>query len=194
MNDCSAISHRVSGAVRKLPGVQGRLFILCYFVVPMLSVALLALSSLSCQTSDLLPSELGGLRRMAHEDGGRASEIINAMHGKGVTPKENLIGVYRGTGATAVLYISVFQTEQQSRTEFLAMAAAIGAGNPVFTRCRSVEIEGRQMSCCSGMDQAHYFFSAGGRLFWLAVDSTVAERSARALVRFAYGEGGVSTK
>ncbi len=133
-------------------------------------------------TVALIPAELGDLRRTGEVRGDAAREMIDRLHGGVVTPQENIIGFYEGTGARATLYVSVYPDAGDAYAVDSTMERRIQKGNPVFRFLRKVSVEGHALSECTGMGQVHYFFSRRNRLYWLGVDSSVAEHAVEGLV------------
>lgn len=127
-----------------------------------------------------LPAQLGDARLMQLIDGDRANEILNRMHDKEVTPSTNLIGVY-DAGST-VVYLSVYRSRGDAEKAYAKMARSIEKGNPLFSNYRVVRLADIDASYCFGQEQDHYFFSYKDRLYWLAADADVAEKTASALV------------
>lgn len=130
-----------------------------------------------------LPPSLGSLKRAKELRGNEATEIIDKMHGKGVTAKENVIAVYSAADGNAVVYLSVYGSEKEATEARERMAARIRNGNETFGQYQSMTVEGWPVSFCLGLGQAHFFFSHGESLYWLAVDISCSSPTARELVR-----------
>lgn len=130
-----------------------------------------------------LPPELGDLRLQQHIFGDEARRIINQMHGKGVTPRDNAIGIYGDETGTATLYLSVYDEAEEAAATLDRMIEGIKTGFTPFSDYELQTVDGQQVSYCTGDGQAHYFFAVGPSLYWLAVDFPVAEETLRALFR-----------
>lgn len=130
-----------------------------------------------------LPPALGDLRLQRHLFGDEARRIINQMHGKGVTPRDNAIGVYADEDGSATLYLSVYGEEEEAAQSLERMIRGIKTGFTPFSDYEQHIIEGQEVSFCTGDGQAHYFFAIGTSLYWLAVDFPIAEETLRALFR-----------
>jgi len=129
-----------------------------------------------------LPSALGTLRLEQTFTGSEASAIVNRLHGKGVTPKSNAIGMYRGASGTATLYLSIYEEQQEAARVRNDMIVGIQSGRTPFSGLERRTFEGHDLSYCIGEGQAHYFFAVGRSLYWLAVDFPVAAPTLEALL------------
>jgi len=129
-----------------------------------------------------LPSALGTLRLEQTFTGSEASAIVNRMHGKGVTPRSNAIGMYKGASGTATLYLSLYEEQRDAAGVRNDMIAGIQTGHTPFSGLEWRTIEGHDLSYCIGEGQAHYFFAVGPSLYWLAVDFPVAAPTLEALL------------
>lgn len=124
-----------------------------------------------------VPPQLGPLGLVQSVSGGDATVLVNKLHGRRVSPGRNVVATYRGDGVEAMLYLSYYPSADSARLVAAAMAQRIGAGVPPFDHFRVLE-EGKNPVCmCLGMGQAHFFFSCGERLYWLASDIGVAEEA-----------------
>jgi hypothetical protein len=130
-----------------------------------------------------LPATLGTLTLTDQLAGDAAARMIDHLHGKGVTPTENLIGFYSGEGGTATLYVSRYTNESEPAQVMERMAQRIRQGNPIFGDFKERTIAGKRVAECYGMDQVHYFFSHDVRLYWLGVDPPRAEETLEELLR-----------
>lgn len=131
------------------------------------------------------PVMLGTFKLTNQLTGEAAMSMINHLHGKGVTPTENLIGFYSGEGGTATLYVSRYTNESEPAQVMERMAQRIRQGNPIFGDFKEHTVAGKRVAECYGMDQVHYFFSHGVRLYWLGVDPARAEETLEELMRIA---------
>ncbi len=136
-----------------------------------------------------LPQSLGGVGLTRSIQGDEASKYINKLHGKRVTPTGNIIGLYQSDGGNVTLYISLFDSEEHSAFENEKMRQLIEQGHPVFGHYRMIEIEGRKVSFCLGMNQVHYFFSDGVSVYWLEADVNLASDALHELLMFISGKG-----
>lgn|GEM_PF-919593 len=154
-------------------------------------IALLAVIVLlsACQYSQPLPDSLAGLALVRHVEGDEASEFINRLHGKGVTPESNVVGFYQGEAGKATVYLSTYRQTEHANDAYNRMARLIEGGNPVFGHFRTVEVESRAVAFCLGLGRAHYFFASEANLYWLEVDIPIAFDTIRDLVGHVQGNG-----
>ncbi|MER3525292.1 MAG: hypothetical protein C4326_14930 [Ignavibacteria bacterium] len=129
-----------------------------------------------------LPAELGALPLQQHIFGDEARRIINQMHGKGVTPRANAIGLYADETGEATLYLSIYDEEEAAAATLKKMIDGIATGFTPFSDFEQRRIEGEEVAYCTGDGQAHFFFAVGKTLYWLAVDFSVADETLRALL------------
>ena len=129
-----------------------------------------------------LPSRLAGMRCIRTVDGAAAREVVDQMHGKNVSPHRTTIGVFKGNGATATLYVSMYATAKEARMGERVMAQGIRVESVPFSHYHEVTAEGRPVSMCYGLGQAHFFFSEGRKLYWLSADLPVAFETLRAIL------------
>jgi hypothetical protein len=155
------------------------------FLPALLGVAVLAL--FLCvrkgEQPPYLPAWLGEMKLVEQFDGATAQQMIDHLHGRGVTPRENLIGRYEGGAERAALYVSGYADAAEAEGVDGDMARRIGEGNAVFVGFAELRIAGRVVSVCTGMGQTHYFFASGSRLYWLAVDPSVDRQALESLLR-----------
>ncbi|MCK5572221.1 MAG: hypothetical protein KAJ12_05650, partial [Bacteroidetes bacterium] len=119
----------------------------------------------------LLPEKLGRLFLQRTLSGDAARGIVDRMHGKAVSEKENSIGYYDGPVGDAVLYATVYYTPgEASRVERL-MADRIASGSSVFGHFRFIEVREQRVAICYGLGQTHFFLARGRVLYWLAVEN-----------------------
>jgi hypothetical protein len=130
-----------------------------------------------------LPKALGSLSLREEVHGEKARSIINKMHGKGVTPKDNMIAAYDNSEGSATVYLSVYDKSTQSQETFTQMVRGIEKGASPFSELRTVSVYGQPVSFCKGFGQAHYFFFIDESVYWITADLAVAEEAATELMR-----------
>ncbi len=130
-----------------------------------------------------LPKRLGSLPLRQEIRGEKARAVINNMHGKGVTPKDNMIAAYENTNGAATVYLSVYDNQTESEKTFTQMVQGIEKGTGPFTELQTITVQGQQVSFCLGFGQAHYFFSMEESMYWITADFAVAEESVAELIR-----------
>jgi hypothetical protein len=124
-----------------------------------------------------VPKILGTLSLAQAVSGSDARILVNKMHGRTVTPQDNVVGTYTGEEGSAKLYVSLYPSADSARHVARAMARRIESGIPPFEHFRTYE-EGRDpVFMCLGLGQAHFFFVCNERLYWLASDVGVAEEA-----------------
>ena len=131
----------------------------------------------------MLPRTLGSLEMRDEVRGDKARSIINQMHGKGVTPTDNMIGVYTSSTGTATIYLSEYDTPAQAEETSSQMVHGIEKGTSPFSDFKTLTIHGQEVSYCVGFGQAHYFFFVDESVYWLTADFGVAEEAATELIR-----------
>ena len=122
-----------------------------------------------------LPTMLGSLQLTGGHSREEAREIVNRMHGKSVSPDQNLIGNYRSPEGEATLYVSLYGEPSAAAKDFRRMLHLIQPGGPVFRDFQQMSVAGKEVAFCRGLGQWHYFFARGNALYWLAADEPVAE-------------------
>ena len=142
--------------------------------LPVAAGMLCALCLVGGCTGAPLPARLGELSLVREISGDAGQQMIDRLHGKGVTPRESFIGFYEGEGSRATLYVSGYDDPNDALDVDRKMAGRIRAGNAVFGGYRERNIDGQQVSECVGMQQVHFFFSSGNSLYWLGVDPPIA--------------------
>jgi len=146
-------------------------------------VCVVALIVVLLRNEPRLPSSITSLELKQSLKGAEASAMIDHLHGKGVTPQSNLIGMYAGKQGSAVVYMSVYASDIDANKALRNMRSRISIGSPIFDHYSETEVRGQQVSSCLGQGQTHYFFSNERQLYWLAVDSQVAPEAVEDFVR-----------
>jgi hypothetical protein len=124
-----------------------------------------------------VPPQLGQLSLVRTISGADATGLVNKLHGKRVSPRENVVATYGGEGVEATLYLSYYASADSAALVAAAMAQRITAGIPPFDHFRMFEEGKNPVYMCLGLGQAHFFFACGERLYWLAADIGVAEEA-----------------
>lgn len=121
-----------------------------------------------------LPGSLAGLQRSRLLEGEEAKAVVDKLHGRGVTPRRNLVAEYAGARGTATLYYSQYGAADEAESAGRKMAEKIREGNSPFTAPVEIDRGGKKIYLCGGLGQQHYFFPAGDGLYWLAVDPEIS--------------------
>ena len=139
------------------------------------------------QSGDL-PSELGTMKLTKTLQGKEARAFINRLHEKDVTPKNSVMGEYGGGKEQATLYVSIYDLRANAAEAAKRMTRLISKGNRVFGQYKEIKHSRLLIGRCEGLGQIHYFFLDRDRVFWLAVDSSVAGATLESLVRSVTGK------
>jgi hypothetical protein len=145
-------------------------------------VGVFALLPDSSPASRPLPEKLGPLVLRSRVSGDRAAAILNRMHGKGVTPEGNLIGLYSGPAGNATVYVSVYRSGRVAYDAYRQMAGRIALGVSAFTNVSERAVSDVTVSRCSGYGETHFFFPFQNRLYWLESDPRSAPRAIEQLI------------
>ena len=139
------------------------------------------------QVRSPLPARVGDLILISEAQGESAREIVDRMHGKGVSPQHSNVGIYQSQAARADIYLSTYANTSEAQNVYQVMAERIGAGGTPFFQYQSVAIAGQNVSFCLGLGQAHYFFFRNEELYWVSADARVGHNSIIELIRILNG-------
>ena len=134
-----------------------------------------------------LPERVGDLVLISEAQGESAREIVDRMHGKGVSPKQSNVGTYQSQSARADIYLSTYANTSEAQNVYRVMAERIGAGGTPFFLYQNVAIAGQSVSFCLGLGQAHYFFVRSEQLYWVSADAGVAQNMITELMKILDG-------
>jgi hypothetical protein len=137
-----------------------------------------------------LPSRLGTLKLTKTLQGTEARAFINRLHEKDVTPKNSVMGEYGGRKEQATLYVSIYELRSEAAEAAKRMTRLISKGNRVFGQYKEFKLGRLMIGRCEGLGQIHYFFLYRDKVFWLAVDSSVAGATLESLVGSVTGKAG----
>ncbi len=126
------------------------------------------------QENNFLQKEYAGLFLQKRLTGSKAKKFVNRLHSQKVTSSKNEIGFYEGKNGKAVIYITYYETPGQASAEGLKMIHKITPDNKVFTMGQFFDLDGKQIYRCFGMGQTHFIFSNHKQLFWISVETIVA--------------------
>ncbi len=147
------------------------------FLIFAISIVAVVAMMLEDSGKNILPETFGELKIARRLSEGEAANMINHLHGKGVTPEHNEVIFYEASSGTATLYASVYRNANEAWDAEARMARLIKNGNPMFGLYRQFSQRGLVVHRCFGLDQEHYFFASKKRLYWLAVDPQIAQSS-----------------
>ena len=132
--------------------------------------------------NDILPQKLGELNLTTVIRGEKATKIIREMHGKVLGATEYIIGYYGGDQSGNILYVSLFENENDARKDLMDMSVKLVAGTPVFTPLTFREKDGGVYLRTEGMGFVHYFFRRNRALIWWQVTPDYADSTYRDLL------------
>lgn len=149
-------------------------------------LVILALGAVGCsdrpatEGTELLPGQLHGLQLVEAKSGQEAAGMIARLHRQDVAPRASEIGVYEVEGIRAELYVSVFQSAEEAKTQFEAMVAAINEGASGYGHHTHFDVTGRDVHIAFGDSRINYFYADGERVTWLGVQQPMIARAALA--------------
>ena len=133
---------------------------------------------------DLLPGEFLGLSLQKKLEGAEAVEFVDRMHFQKVASVKNEIGFYAGEKGKATIYITHYKDPETAAVEEKKMTEKISPENSVFIMGERKEIDGKPIYRCFGMGQTHYVFSDREQLFWISVETLMAESFLRSYLSY----------
>lgn len=126
-----------------------------------------------------LPARLAGVTASQPEFGADALQNIELMHGKGF-PMTNGAVVHYGS-ATAWVAQATDQSAAKALTD--DMTAKIAGGRSPFSPTGMRQVGGRAVYTLTGMGQSHFYWQAGAKVVWLAIDPGQSGAGLQELVR-----------
>ena len=149
-----------------------------------LCLALLSVLAGCARQRDLLPNEFLGLSLQKKLEGAEAVEFVDRMHLQKVASVKNEIGFYAGEKGKATIYVTHYGDPETAAAEEKKMTAKISPENSVFIMVEHKEIDGKPIYRCFGMGQTHYVFSDREQLFWISVETLMADSFIRAYLDY----------
>jgi hypothetical protein len=132
----------------------------------------------------VLPGKIGNMLSTSELRGEKAREVVNQMHGKDVTPEENIVHIYKSESGQAVVYLSIYGSPGEANKTYTKMVELIKKEeNGAFKHYRDLVVEGKQVSMCLGLGQAHFFFLVSDELYWLSTDMSIASETINHLLK-----------
>ncbi len=122
------------------------------------------------QSHRYFPKKLGGLslsRIIQNQD---ATQIINKMHGKKLDDSDNYIAHYGKDDSRNILYVTVYEDDEQAKTNLMSMAMKMAKNTSVFSPLKYGEMADSVHFQTEGMGFEHYFYRTGNILIWWQVD------------------------
>jgi hypothetical protein len=153
---------------------------------PGFAICVILLSALAGCTSqkDFLPDEFLGLSLHKKLEGAKAVEFVDRMHLQRVASVKNEIGFYVGEKGKATIYVTHYGDPEAAATEEKKMTDKISPENSVFIMGEHKEVDGKPVYRCFGMGQTHYVFSDREQLFWISVETLMADSFLRAYLDY----------
>ncbi len=100
--------------------------------------------------------------------------MIARLHGKEVAPLQSYIGAYHDGPRHIMLYVSVFESEDQAQSLLAAMSKRIGQGSSGFGHHVRFRVRDREIHMVLGQGQVHYFYVKGQSVYWLGLPPDLA--------------------
>jgi hypothetical protein len=139
----------------------------------------------SCSSKkDFLPDEFFGLELKQKLTGDEAKKFVDELHFQEVAPEKNEIGFYDSQAGKAVIYITYYNDERTSHSEYVKMVNKISPENSVFINPEFVAIGGKDIYRCFGMGQSHYVFANGKELYWISIDTNLGRKFIEEYLRY----------
>jgi hypothetical protein len=133
---------------------------------------LIVILLISCSlNNNYLPEDFFGLRLTKKLTGKDAKEFVNNLHFQNVADLENEIGFYEGSAGIAIIYLTHYNTEEITKSNYKKMVNKIGPENSVFVKPEYLKLGGMEIYRCFGMGQSHYVFPYNKKLFWISADT-----------------------
>lgn len=130
----------------------------------------------SCSVKkEYLPAKVNQLNLVKTITGVEAKDHINKLHFQPVTDYENMIGYYENNSGSAVVYLTIYKDGREANRDYIKMTNKISPENSVFIYPQFFDHLGNKIYKCFGMGMTHYVFIVDKRLYWISVDTFMAE-------------------
>ncbi|HLC25411.1 MAG TPA: hypothetical protein VJM80_01430 [bacterium] len=129
-----------------------------------------------------LPATLGDMRLDHSLQGKEALKDISRLHGKTFDLKDGFVGHYSNKTSKAMVWLSESKNLEQSLQLLQMMTAEIRRGRGPYSNFQEFDIGGKVVYTVDGQGQQHYFYGAGKRNVWLAVDPGAAQKALHELL------------
>ena len=137
------------------------------FLLVSTSVIILISCSLG---NDPLPEKLYGFKLVNKLSGNEAKKFVDQLHLNEVAPQKNEIGFYESTVGKLMIYVTYYDDNAKSQSEYEKMISKISPENSVFYDPSIIVTNQKHLYRCYGMGQFHYVFPSGSELYWVSVD------------------------
>ena len=142
--------------------------------IAILFILIIGFSGCSKQV-DYIPEKFSDLTLQQKYIGDEARKFVDRLHYQPVAPVENKIGFYENAQASAIIYITFYDDNEDAVDDFKRMTVKISPDNSVFYNSSYLEKEGNRIYKTFGMGQTHYVFVLDDKLFWISVNDLIAE-------------------
>lgn len=142
-----------------------------------LLISSLIIILLSCSSGENpLPEEIYGFNLTNKLAGDEAKKFVDQLHFSEVAPEKNEIGFYESPAGKLIIYVTYYDEDVKSQSEYEKMINKISPDNSVFYDPSIIKINQKDIYRCYGMGQVHYVFTSGRELFWVSVDPQFGEK------------------
>ena len=152
--------------------------ILYYNKITPLNFYLLLIILLISSCSDepySLPDKIFELELSNKLQGSEAADYVNNLHFVEVTDKMNVIGFYKGDKGNAVIYLTIYSSNEEAISDEKKMTDKISPENSVFILGRYIDFENKRIYRTFGMGQTHYVFTHNNILYWISAETLWAK-------------------
>jgi hypothetical protein len=157
--------------------MMGRIKIKFLEIGKPLLVSSLIIILLSCSIGkDPLPGEFYKFKLTNKLTGDEAKKFVDQLHFNEVAPQKNEIGFYESPAGKLIIYITYYDEDVKSQSEYEKMINKISPDNSVFYDPSIIRINQKDIYRCYGMGQVHYVFASGKELYWVSVDPQFGEK------------------
>jgi hypothetical protein len=157
--------------------MMGRIKIKFLEIGKPLLVSSLIIILLSCSIGkDPLPGEFYKFKLTNKLTGDEAKKFVDQLHFNEVAPQKNEIGFYESPAGKLIIYITYYDEDVKSQSEYEKMITKISPDNSVFYDPSIIRINQKDIYRCYGMGQVHYVFASGKELYWVSVDPQFGEK------------------
>ena len=136
-----------------------------------------------CAEKEILPQKIQGYDLAKIISGAEAQKIVNRIHLQAVTNTENEIYAQLIVDDD-LIYITHYQTDDGAQKDLIKMVDKISPENSVFINGGKVEINKMIAYRYFGMGQTHFIFRNNQMLFWLSVNTLVAQEFLESYIEY----------
>ena len=137
-----------------------------------------------CAEKEILPQKIQGYDLAKIISGAEAQKMVNRIHLQAVTNTENEIGFYEKSTDQAIIYVTHYQTDDGAQKDLIKMVDKISPENSVFINGGKVEINKMIAYRYFGIGQTHFIFRNNQMLFWLSVNTLVAQEFLESYIEY----------